>query len=149
LNGVDVARKVTILGRLSGLDLDLASLPIENIVPEALRGVPSADDFLARLPEYDAHFAKLNEDAKKDGSVLRYVGVVDANGGSCVKLMRYPASHPFASLKGSDNIIAFYTETSFPTNPLVVIGAGAGAGVTAFGIFADILKITDRVTYKL
>ncbi|KND01989.1 homoserine dehydrogenase [Spizellomyces punctatus DAOM BR117] len=139
LNGMDVARKVVILGRVAGIDLDLSTLPVENIVPEALRGVPTADEFMSKLPTFDDHFEQLNQAALKENSVLRYVGLVDPNGNSSVKLMKYPASHPFASLKGSDNIIAFTTKR-FP-NPLIVQGAGAGAAVTAFGMFADVLKI--------
>ncbi|ORX66785.1 homoserine dehydrogenase [Linderina pennispora] len=143
LNGMDVARKVTILGRVAGLDIGTDTLPVENIVPEALRSVASADEFMQRLPEFDAHFAQLNQDAIKEGAVLRYVGKVDVAGGqSSVKLAKYPLDHPFASLKGSDNIIAFTTER-FP-NPLIVQGAGAGAAVTAFGIFADLIKVAAQ-----
>ncbi|KAJ1936256.1 Homoserine dehydrogenase, partial [Linderina macrospora] len=119
------------------------TLPVENIVPEALRSVATADEFMARLPEFDDHFAKLNAEALESGSVLRYVGKVDVAGGqSSVKLAKYPLEHPFASLKGSDNIIAFTTER-FP-NPLIVQGAGAGAAVTAFGIFADLIKVAGQ-----
>lgn len=90
LNGMDVARKVTICGRLAGVDLDLSTLPVENIVPEPLQGVATADEFMAKLPEFDDHFTQLNEEAKKDGQVLRYVGLVDVKGGkSGVKLIRY------------------------------------------------------------
>ncbi|KAJ3045553.1 hypothetical protein HDV00_009210 [Rhizophlyctis rosea] len=146
LNGMDVARKVVILGRVAGLNLDLSTLPVENIVPEQLRSIPSASDFMAKLPEFDDHFAQLNESAKKEGAVLRYVGVVDPNGNSSVKLVKYVGSHPFASLKGSDNIIAFTTKR-FP-NPLIIQGAGAGAAVTAFGMFSDVLKIASQVGYS-
>ncbi|KAI9480066.1 Homoserine dehydrogenase [Coemansia sp. RSA 1821] len=143
LNGMDVARKVTILGRVAGQDLALDTLPVENIVPDALRSVSSADEFMSRLPEFDEHFKKLNDEALASGSVLRYVGMVDGVGGqSSVKLARYPLDHPFASLKGSDNIIAFTTERF--SNPLIVQGAGAGAAVTAFGIFADLIKACER-----
>ncbi|KAJ1897163.1 Homoserine dehydrogenase [Kickxella alabastrina] len=143
LNGMDVARKVTILGRVAGLDIGTDTLPVENIVPEALRSVETADEFMQRLPEFDAHFKELNEQALAAGSVLRYVGMVDVKGGkSGVRLERYPLEHPFAALKGSDNIIAFTTKR-FP-NPLIVQGAGAGAAVTAFGIFADLIKISER-----
>ncbi|KAI8847148.1 homoserine dehydrogenase-domain-containing protein [Chytridium lagenaria] len=145
LNGMDVARKVVILGRLSGVPLTLESLSIENIVPEALRGVPSSDAFMAQLPDFDEYFSKLNDEALARGEVLRCVGVVDPKGGSCVKLLGYPLSHPFASLKGSDNIVAFTTKR-FP-NPLIVQGAGAGAAVTAFGMFSDVLKVASAVTY--
>ncbi|KAI8614621.1 homoserine dehydrogenase-domain-containing protein [Chytriomyces sp. MP71] len=145
LNGMDVGRKVTILGRVAGIPLNLETLPIENIVPEPLRAVASAEEFMKRLPEYDDHFAALNAAAAAKGRVLRCVGVVDPREGSSVRLAEYDASHPFASLKGSDNIIAFTTR-QFP-NPLIVQGAGAGAAVTAFGMFSDILKIAKRVGY--
>ncbi|KAJ2230401.1 Homoserine dehydrogenase [Coemansia sp. RSA 1722] len=143
LNGMDVARKVTILGRAAGLDIGTDTLPVENIVPEALRSVDTADEFMNRLPEFDGHFKELNDQALASGSVLRYVGMVDVQGGqSSVKLARYALDHPFASLKGSDNIIAFTTER-FP-NPLIIQGAGAGDAVTAFGIFSDLIRITER-----
>ncbi|KAI9494416.1 hypothetical protein BDB00DRAFT_819068 [Zychaea mexicana] len=144
LNGMDVARKVTICGRLAGLDLDLSTLSVENIVPGPLQSVASADEFMAKLPEFDGHFKQLNEEAKKEGQVLRYVGLVDVKGGnSGVKLIKYPASHPFASLQGSDNIIKFTTKY-FP-NGLIIQGAGAGSAVTSFGIYSDLLKIQERV----
>ncbi|KAJ2644302.1 Homoserine dehydrogenase [Coemansia sp. RSA 1694] len=143
LNGMDVARKVTILGRVAGLSIGTDTLPVENIVPEPLRVVSTADEFMERLPEFDEHFSQLNAEALRAGSVLRYVGFVDGVGGqSSVKLARYPLDHPFASLKGSDNIIAFTTER-FP-NPLIIQGAGAGSAVTAFGIFSDLIKIAER-----
>ncbi|KAJ1918498.1 Homoserine dehydrogenase [Coemansia sp. S100] len=143
LNGMDVARKVTILGRVAGLEIGTDTLPVENIVPESLRDVSTAEEFMVRLPEFDEHFSQLNREALQAGSVLRYVGFVDGlNGQSSVKLARYPLDHPFASLKGSDNIIAFTTDR-FP-NPLIIQGAGAGAAVTAFGIFSDLIKIAER-----
>ncbi|KAJ2537552.1 Homoserine dehydrogenase [Coemansia sp. RSA 1933] len=142
LNGMDVARKVTILARVSGLcHIGIDTLPVENIVPEALRSVETADEFMNRLPEFDGHFKALNDEALAAGSVLRYVGTVQG-AKSCVRLARFPLDHPFAALKGSDNIIAFTTER-FPI-PLIVQGAGAGAAVTAFGIFADLIKVCER-----
>ncbi|KAF9161585.1 hypothetical protein DFQ26_004403 [Actinomortierella ambigua] len=142
LNGMDVARKVIILGRVAGLDLSQETISVENIVPQELRNT-SAEEFMTKLPEFDAHFENLNNEAIQAGQVLRYVGLVDpVNGKSGVTLARYPASHPFASLKGSDNIIAFTTER-FPS-PLIIQGAGAGAAVTAFGMYSDVLKIAER-----
>ncbi|CAG8436187.1 7095_t:CDS:2 [Funneliformis caledonium] len=143
LNGLDVARKVVILGRLAGKDLSLKTLPVENVVPEPLRTLSSATEFMSSLPQFDEHFEKLNATANNNQQVLRYVGVIDPIGDkSEVKLVSLPSSHPFASLKGSDNIIAFTTQR-FP-NPLIIQGAGAGAAVTAFGIFSDLFKISDR-----
>ncbi|KAL1917884.1 uncharacterized protein VTP21DRAFT_3718 [Calcarisporiella thermophila] len=143
LNGLDVARKVIICGRVAGVKLSLETLSVENIVPEALRNVSSVNEFMTKLPEYDNQFSEMNAHALAQNEVLRYVGVVDCLGkDSGVKLGRYPASHPFASLKGSDNIIKFTTQR-FP-NGLIIQGAGAGAAVTAFGIFSDILKVKER-----
>ncbi|KAI9331255.1 homoserine dehydrogenase-domain-containing protein [Zopfochytrium polystomum] len=148
LNGMDVARKVVILGRVAGVPLSLDTLSIENVVPEPLRDIPTAEEFMRKLPDFDAHFEKLNADALAAGQVLRCVGVVDPKNpaGSAVKLVRYPASHPFASMKGSDNIIAFTTKR-FP-NPLIIQGAGAGAAVTAFGMFSDLLRIANVVGFS-
>lgn len=139
LNGLDVARKVTILGRICGLDVSLETLPIDNVVPEPLRSCETAEDFMAKLPEFDKTFEEMNAKAANDGHVLRYVGVVSPGGKCAVKLGRYPFTHPFASLKGSDNIIAFKTKR-YP-NPLIVQGAGAGAEVTAQGAFGDIINL--------
>ncbi|TPX35048.1 homoserine dehydrogenase [Synchytrium microbalum] len=143
LNGMDMARKVVILGRIAGLNLSLETLDVENIVPTELRSCPTADEFMSKLPGSDDHFRALNYLARAGGEVLRYVGVVDPKGASSVKLMRYPASHPFAGMKGSDNVIAITTQR-FP-NPLIIQGAGAGDAVTAFGVFSDLLKVWSSV----
>jgi homoserine dehydrogenase len=140
LNGVDMSRKIVILGRLSKLPLSLETLPIENIVPEPLRALATADEFMARLGEYDEHFAKMNAEAAIENKVLRYVGVINPQGKSSVELKKYPKNHPFASLAGSDNVISITTKR-YP-NSLVIRGAGAGAQVTAAGVFGDILKIS-------
>ncbi|CAJ0879796.1 13174_t:CDS:2 [Entrophospora sp. SA101] len=133
LNGLDVARKVIILGRFCGLvDLSLETLSVENIVPEPLQKVITTDEFLEKLPEFDQHFTDLNNSSNSKNQVLRYVGLIDFNKNqSCVKLLSLPSTHPFSSLKGSDNIIAITTKRF--TNPLIIQGAGAGASVTAFG----------------
>lgn len=134
LNGLDVARKVVILGRIAGYPLDISSLPIDSIIPRELSSLKTPQEFLTRLPEYNKHFQDLNNAALEKGHVLRFVGVVQSKG-SGVYLRSYPLDHPFASLKGSDNIIAFKTRR-FPS-PLIIQGAGAGSEVTAFGMFSD------------
>ena len=127
---------MVILGRLIGLDLSLDTLSIENIVPEALRQV-SLEEFEKRLPEFDAEFAKLNLEASSASKVLRYVGLIDGSN-STVRLEAFDKTHPFAALQGSDNVIRIVTERI--PNGLSIQGAGAGADVTAFGIFSDLLK---------
>lgn len=144
LNGMDVARKTIILARLCGARLDFNSLPVENIVPQELRTMESAQEFMNSLPQHDDYFNGINQQAKNAGKVLRYVGVYDPKGSnSCVSLKEFDASHPFANLSGSDNIIAFHTKR-YCNSPLIVQGAGAGADVTAGGVFSDILAIVDR-----
>nr|GAT52581.1 predicted protein [Mycena chlorophos] len=152
LNGFDVARKLTILSRtISTYALAPTALPSLNsfadvqtasLIPPALEGIPTGDEFIARLPEFDAQFDQMRAEASKDGQVLRFVGVVDAVGGQVrAGLECYPSTHPFAtSLGGSDNIIMFHTER-YGARPLIVQGAGAGAAVTAMGVLGDLLKL--------
>ncbi|KAG8745241.1 hypothetical protein FRC12_014620 [Ceratobasidium sp. 428] len=147
LNGADVARKLTILSRMipelaSALPQGYKSVSITSLVPDALKDVSSGDEFIARLPEFDAQQARLRDEAAKEGKVLRYAGVVDVKSGTIkAALEKYPVDHPFATaLGGSDNIIAFHTERYSP-RPLIVQGAGAGAAVTAMGVVSDLLKL--------
>ncbi|KAI8476646.1 MAG: homoserine dehydrogenase [Monoraphidium minutum] len=145
LSGMDVARKVVILARGCGLDADLGQLQVDSLVPEPLRGLASADEFMARLPEFDNEMASRADAAAAEGGVLRYVGVVDAAAGTAsVTLKSFPADHPFAALRGSDNLVCFTTRRYCAT-PLVVRGPGAGADVTAAGVFGDVLQIARSV----
>ncbi|OIW21262.1 hypothetical protein TanjilG_31375 [Lupinus angustifolius] len=143
LSGTDVARKVIILARESGLKLELSDIPVESLVPEPLRVCASAQEFMQQLPKFDEEFGKKQHDAENAGEVLRYVGVVDVtNKKGFVELRRYKKDHPFAQLSGSDNIIAFTTRR-YNQQPLIVRGPGAGAQVTAGGIFSDILRLAS------
>lgn len=143
LSGMDVARKVVILAREIGINIELADVPVMSLVPEALGGSDvSVADFMARLPDYDSELTEMANDAARAGELLRYVGVVDAQTGKCtVELRRYSSSHPFGRLEGSDNIVSFRTKR-YDAQPLVVQGPGAGADVTAAGVFADLLRLT-------
>ncbi|QRV90634.1 aspartate kinase [Ceratobasidium sp. AG-Ba] len=147
LNGADVARKLTILSRMipeleSALPEGYKSVSITSLVPDELASVSSGDEFITRLPEFDAQQANLRDTAAKEGKVLRYAGVVDVKSGTIkAALEKYPVDHPFATaLGGSDNIIAFHTERYSP-RPLIIQGAGAGAAVTAMGVVSDLLKL--------
>lgn len=111
-------------------------------VPEPLRACSSAMEYMSRLPEFDGEMEAKLAAARAGGEVLRYVGVVDiAAGRGSVELRRYPADHPFAQLQGSDNIIAFTTARYGAAQPLIVRGPGAGAAVTAGGVFSDLLRL--------
>lgn len=141
LAGMDVARKVTILARECGLNLELEDVAVQSLVPEPLQTVASADEYMARLPDFDKDVEKMLKEADAAGECLRYVGVVDvANKKGSVELRRYPKDHPFAQLSGSDNIIAFTTQR-YSSQPLIIRGPGAGAEVTAGGVFSDLLRL--------
>ncbi|XP_042432339.1 bifunctional aspartokinase/homoserine dehydrogenase 1, chloroplastic-like [Zingiber officinale] len=143
LSGTDVARKVIILARESGLKLELSDIPVRSLVPEPLRACSSSEEFMQQLSNFDTEFSKEREDAEAAGEVLRYVGVVDVvNEKGFVELRRYKREHPFAQLSGSDNIIAF-TTTRYSNQTLIVRGPGAGAEVTAGGVFSDILRLAS------
>lgn len=145
LSGTDVARKVVILARESGLKLELSDTPVQSLVPEPLQASSSAEEFLDLLPQFDQDMAKKRYDAETSGEVLRHVGVVDAvNSKGTVELRRYKKDHPFARLSGSDNIISFRT-TRYKEHPLIIIGPGAGAQVTAGGVFSDILRLASHL----
>lgn len=142
LNGMDVARKCTILARLAGVPVaSPTSFPVQSLIPKELESAKSGDEFVQRLPEFDSEVEKVKEEAAKEGKVLRYIGTVDATKGECeVGLRKFDPSHPIGGLKGSDNIISFYTKR-YGDNPLVIQGAGAGADVTAMGVLADLIKV--------
>ncbi|KAL0391642.1 UNVERIFIED_CONTAM: Bifunctional aspartokinase/homoserine dehydrogenase, chloroplastic [Sesamum radiatum] len=143
LSGTDVARKVIILARESGLKLELSDIPVQSLVPEPLKDSSSVEEFLQQLPQYDQDLAKQRQEAEASGEVLRYVGVVDVvKQKGTVELRRYKKEHPFAQLSGSDNIIAFSTQR-YEKQPLIVRGPGAGAEVTAGGVFSDILRLAS------
>ncbi|RMX90966.1 hypothetical protein D0868_14267 [Hortaea werneckii] len=142
LNGLDVARKLTILARLAGLPVDSpTSFPVESLIPKELETCTSGDEFLQKLPEFDGQMEDLKTSAAKEGKVVRFVGSIDVPQQKVrVGLEKFEASHPIAALKGSDNIINFYTKR-YGSNPLIVQGAGAGGEVTAMGVTGDLLKV--------
>ncbi|PSN66696.1 hypothetical protein BS50DRAFT_524067 [Corynespora cassiicola Philippines] len=142
LNGLDVARKLTILARLAGLKVESpTSFPVQSLIPKELESCSSGDEFLARLPEFDGQMDELKAAAEKEGKVVRFVGSVDVPAGAVkVGLEKFDKSHPIAALKGSDNIIAFYTKR-YGDNPLIIQGAGAGGDVTAMGVTGDLIKV--------
>jgi aspartokinase/homoserine dehydrogenase 1 len=148
LSGVDVARKLIILGREMGLRLDLADVELENLVPPSLASC-SSDEFLARLPELDPTMLKRYEAVSAEGRVLRYVGVLDAaTERATVGLVALERSHPFSNINLTDNVVRFIT-SRYDQNPLVVQGPGAGPAVTAGGVFADLLRVCAYLGAKL
>ena len=140
LFGEDVRRKILILARQSGYQLEMADVALESFLPEACHQADTLDEFYAATLQAEDHFQKLYHDASGKGERLRVVASFTPEG-SKVALESVSESHPFYHLEGMDNIVLFYTNR-YPKQPLVVKGAGAGADVTASGIFADVLKVS-------
>jgi aspartokinase/homoserine dehydrogenase 1 len=141
LSGVDVARKLIILAREMGLQVEMDAVEVESMVPEDLRSA-SLEEYLNTLGKHDHAIADRLDSARASGHVLRYVGVINHGGSMSAGLRTYPLDHPFASLKGSDNIVSFQT-TRYNTQPMIVRGPGAGPEVTAAGVFADLLRLAS------
>lgn len=146
LSGNDVGRKLLILARELDLSNEFSDIQIENLIPESLQN-GDVKGFLEQLYILDDKFSKIKR-AQKPGHVLRYVGDLSGDlqkekGKLEVKLISVPKESALGQIKGSDSIIEIYTE-SYGQHPLVIQGAGAGAAVTARGVFGDILRIAEK-----
>ena len=139
LSGIDVARKILILIRESGYQMDIEAIANESFMPAECLATTSNEAFFASLQKHAAHFDALYNEAKNKESRLKYVAQFE-NGKASVGLQFIPKDHPFYNLEGKDNIVLFYTDR-YVDQPLLIKGAGAGAAVTASGIFADVIRI--------
>ena len=142
LSGVDVARKILILARESGNVIELSDIENNAFLPQSSLDTDNVPDFFESLKTNEAHFAQILEEASAKDCRLKYVAQYE-NGKASVGLQHIPSDHPFYNLEGSDNIVLFFTDR-YPEQPLIVKGAGAGADVTASGIFADIIRIGKK-----
>jgi aspartokinase/homoserine dehydrogenase 1 len=138
LNGMDVARKGLIIARESGFDIELEDITMYKVFPESFDSSGTVEEFLAKLPQVDEYFAKKIADLKKENKVLR-MGATIKDGKVSVGMMEVGPDNPLYSVKGGENAFVFYTERYKPI-PLTVRGYGAGAGVTAAGVFGDIMR---------
>jgi homoserine dehydrogenase len=146
LCGNDVGRKLLILARELDLQNEFTDVKIENLIPENLRE-GTAQEFLSKLDKMNAHYQQL-KDNQKEGHVLRYIGDLSGNlqedkGNLEVKLISVPVNSALGQIKGADAIFEIFTE-SYGEKPIVIQGAGAGAAVTARGVFGDILRLAQK-----
>lgn len=142
LSGVDVARKILILARESGFDLNLEDIENNSFLPQESLATKTNSDFYNSLKQYENHFQEIYTTANAQQCKLKYVAEF-VDGKAKVGLQPIPANHPFYNLEGSDNIVLFFTDR-YPVQPLQIKGAGAGAEVTASGIFADVIRIANN-----
>lgn len=141
LSGRDVARKVLILSREIGNIIELTDIDIENILPQPCIDAPDVPAFFGALRAADAHFSQMRNAAAAEDKVLRFIATITPQGAT-VRLQTVGADNPFYALSGSDNMIVF-TTARYNDRPLVVKGPGAGAEVTAAGIFAELIALTN------
>jgi bifunctional aspartokinase / homoserine dehydrogenase 1 len=139
LSGMDVARKLIILGREMGVNLEIADVKVESLVPPGLE-TGSIDEFMTKLPKFDGKMRDRFESARSRGKVLRYVGRITASGEASVGLVEFDLKHAFANIALTDNVVRFATRW-YSANPLIVQGPGAGPEVTAGGVFSDLLRL--------
>ncbi len=141
LSGIDVKRKILILIRESVINMEMEDITTVGFIPDECMNAPSVDAFLSSLVDHEDHFKALYEKASKAGKKLKYVASFN-KGKAETGIRMIDRGHPFFQLEGKDNIVTFNTRR-YPEQPLVIKGAGAGADVTASGIFADIMRIAN------
>jgi len=138
LSGLDVARKVLVIARESGLELELEDIELEPVVSKELASITDADEFIKKLPEYDQIFQALIENAENNNQVLRYIAIIKDR--KCkVNIQSVSPEHPLHSVANGENALALHTRYYQP-KPFIIRGYGAGASVTAAGLFADLLR---------
>jgi aspartokinase/homoserine dehydrogenase 1 len=137
LSGKDVMRKIMILAREAGEKLEMEDISNKSFMPEScMKG--SVEDFYKEMEKQEEHFKTIYKGAEKEGKKLKFVAQYE-NGKAAVGLQHIDRDHDFYHLYGKDNIVLFYT-SRYVEQPMVVKGAGAGAEVTASGVFADIIR---------
>ena len=138
LNGMDVARKVLVIAREAGMPLELSDVELQAVVPEKLAALTDGDEFMRQLPEYDATFQQMINDAENKQLKLRYVAQIKAQ--KCaVKIMAVNNDHPLYEIEAGENALAINTQYYQP-KPFIIRGYGAGAEVTAAGLFGDLMR---------
>jgi len=141
LSGVDVLRKILILSRECGYALEKSEVAVKTFLPDSCFSTPTIDAFFDEVKKLDADFEARRKALYAEGKRWRFVASFE-NGKACIGLQEVDVAHPFFNLQGSDNIITLYTER-YSAQPMVIKGAGAGAAVTAAGVFGDIIRVAN------
>ena len=142
LSGTDVVRKSLILARESGYEIEESEVEVEPFVPREYLDLPSLDEFMEKVKELDGVFEEKRQKALKEGKRLRYGAQLTSDGKARVGLIEVDRHHPFYDLEGSNNIVLIWSEHYYE-HPMQIKGYGAGADVTASGVFADIIKVAN------
>ncbi len=142
LSGMDVARKLLIIAREVGLELELGDIEVQPVIPEGFAAEIAIADLVGELKQLDEGFARQIQTAGSEGSVLRYVGRIE-DGACRVSIEAVPRNKPLAAIRDGENALVLLTRYYQPL-PLVLRGYGAGAEVTAAGVFADLLRTAWR-----
>lgn len=142
LSGIDVMRKILILSREAGYQKEMSDIEFISFLPEDCTNPKNNDAFFDALLKNENHFKEIYQNAHQKGNKLKVVANMN-QGELKVELKEIPPTSPFYNLEGKDNVVALYTQR-YPTEPLVIKGAGAGASVTASGVFADLISIANR-----
>ena len=143
LNGLDVARKILILAREIGSQIELKDVEVEKLIPQDFNRIKTLSNFILKLKDYDKIFDKRISKAAKKGCVLCYIANFE-NGKAKVGVQEIGADHPFYNISGIENIVSI-TSKYFNEKPLVIRGMGAGARLTASGVLSDILKVSNQL----
>jgi homoserine dehydrogenase len=146
LSGLDVARKALILARTIGRRVNLDEIAFENLVPEALQAV-GVPEFMNRLGEFDAEWARRAEAARASESTLKYVATIPTEGLIAVGVREVPTSSLLGALQGPENVVVIRS-ARYDANPLTIVGPGAGAAVTAAGMTSDMLALGALLTRR-
>ncbi|TAJ11351.1 bifunctional aspartate kinase/homoserine dehydrogenase I [Marinilabiliaceae bacterium JC017] len=141
LSGKDVIRKILILARESGYEIEQGDIEYEPFVPQTVLDSPSYDDFIEKVRQYDETFEKRRLEVEQRGSKLRYVAALE-NGRAFIEFKEVDQSHPLFHLEDTNNMVLIWSDNYFD-HPMSIKGYGAGADVTAAGVFADIIKTAN------
>ena len=139
LSGMDVVRKLIIIARELGQEIQIGDFPVQNLVPDELKKL-EVEEFMENLSRYDDQMLELYEKTAKNKQSLRYIASLDADGNASVQLEPVSTEDALSNIRLTDNLVQFKTDR-YAENPLVIQGPGAGPEVTAAGVFGDLLKL--------